>query len=561
MKLNSTKFRGVLAARSALVLLLGLAPFVAMAQEEAGRYGAADYHIIYNDPSTEPPTPTDIPIDVGGANLSYRFNYTGPEGGSFYNANNWEFNATGRPGGTISGNPIVGTFNTKSPILVPDITRPDGTSAGPTANGYTHLHHITQYTVAIGNGTGVVFDPVGEGQSDTTYSVNVIYAGGLTGGLTQNGSLTIKSGTLEGRGTYYLSPDGTVVNRQPARFIVGRNNGANAEGKVIQTGGTYRQIAYPGTTSNFIQLGDSSSSTGGRGIYDYSGGIIDNANPGTTTQVGMLIGAGNDGTGKFIMRSPTAPGYVRTTHLLMSNATRTTGTLEFHYGAGGLRPFQVLDNLSLPNNGTAGSTRSSMIDLQLDAAPTLNAGVPLNLGLIDIDFNGDSVGGILGSSGGSKTGMRFYAIDGTTLLDEGATISATLGGNTYNWTLTYTGNISWTDADTSIVNSVTGPGTGKDIVLMGLSSVVEPSARPGDFNLDEDVDGDDLAAWNGGFGSGTTLAQGDADDDGDVDGSDFLTWQRNLGPAPGISSIPEPASATLLVLSLTIVALRTRSRR
>jgi hypothetical protein len=76
-----------------------------------------------------------------------------------------------------------------------------------------------------------------------------------------------------------------------------------------------------------------------------------------------------------------------------------------------------------------------------------------------------------------------------------------------------------------------------------------------DFNQNGIVDGDDLAAWKTGFGTGTTKAQGDADADGDVDGSDFLTWQQQFGTLPlagaNAGAVPEPHAAVLaLVASL-----------
>lgn len=71
-----------------------------------------------------------------------------------------------------------------------------------------------------------------------------------------------------------------------------------------------------------------------------------------------------------------------------------------------------------------------------------------------------------------------------------------------------------------------------------------------DFDLDGDVDGDDLAVWQGAYGM-TPLA--DADSDGDSDGSDFLQWQRQLGTGPRAISlsavVPEPATFHLLTLA------------
>ncbi len=76
-----------------------------------------------------------------------------------------------------------------------------------------------------------------------------------------------------------------------------------------------------------------------------------------------------------------------------------------------------------------------------------------------------------------------------------------------------------------------------------------------DFDIDGDVDSDDLDNWQAGYGTGTMHMDGDADDDGDVDGRDFIIWQRQYtGPGTQTArlAIPEPsvwclvASACLL---------------
>ncbi len=77
---------------------------------------------------------------------------------------------------------------------------------------------------------------------------------------------------------------------------------------------------------------------------------------------------------------------------------------------------------------------------------------------------------------------------------------------------------------------------------------------PSDFNINGDVDGEDLARWQGGFGIGSTNAVGDADGDNDVDGSDFLNWQRefNSVTVATVSSnltVPEPTSLGLFAVA------------
>ncbi len=58
-----------------------------------------------------------------------------------------------------------------------------------------------------------------------------------------------------------------------------------------------------------------------------------------------------------------------------------------------------------------------------------------------------------------------------------------------------------------------------------------------DFDNDGYVDGDDLAQWEGNFGSGVTA---DADGDGDSDGADFLAWQRQFTGSQGTAGVVGP---------------------
>jgi hypothetical protein len=76
-------------------------------------------------------------------------------------------------------------------------------------------------------------------------------------------------------------------------------------------------------------------------------------------------------------------------------------------------------------------------------------------------------------------------------------------------------------------------------------------ALSADFDRDNDVDGQDLAAWATGFGaaSGAERSDGDADRDGDVDGADFLLVQQETSGAATINTlwagVPEPAGLSL----------------
>ncbi len=84
-----------------------------------------------------------------------------------------------------------------------------------------------------------------------------------------------------------------------------------------------------------------------------------------------------------------------------------------------------------------------------------------------------------------------------------------------------------------------------------------------DFDEDLDIDGADFLAWQRGFGSGTTLAEGDANISGTVDGVDLGIWEAQFGditpPLSAVSTVPEPNAAVLFLLGLFALA-SSRSR-
>lgn len=99
-----------------------------------------------------------------------------------------------------------------------------------------------------------------------------------------------------------------------------------------------------------------------------------------------------------------------------------------------------------------------------------------------------------------------------------------------------------------------------NIVVEGFSG---GSFLEADFNEDGFVDDLDLAQWEGDYGLND---ESDANGDGLSDGLDFLVWQVQLGQFPppavtAISTVPEPASALLLLVALPWIGARGRHHR
>ena len=412
---------------------------------------------------------------------------------------------------------------------------------------------------AAPSGEGVVYDPVND--PFFANAATLMYPAG---------SIEVTPGVMRNYGPetlhrFYLSRNTPNLNRLTIKSgdlaigddtLIGRSGSTALQsnlGLVVQTGGTFRLPDEP------LDLGHREASGPGNGTWDYQGGIMRIQQVGGSGGIRLSAGSGSQGTGghgRFIMHNPASGGHVRSFDMIFaSDGTNgdgiTTGVAfaEFHFENGGTRPFQIERNLSI-NNGLDSDTvgrRSARLELVLDAPPTLTAGVPQNLGLIDVNF-GAVFGGVINGTG-DLDGDAVYNDDrvlsntaGTVHYRQGDTVSAILGSTQYNWTISYTGDITWDDPEISDVGAVSGTG-GTDVVLVGLSSQTVDA----DFDDDLDVDGNDFLIWQRGLGVGTTNAQGNADGDTDVDGADLAIWRTQTVAAVGaIGVVPEPAGCVLL---------------
>jgi hypothetical protein len=88
---------------------------------------------------------------------------------------------------------------------------------------------------------------------------------------------------------------------------------------------------------------------------------------------------------------------------------------------------------------------------------------------------------------------------------------------------------------------------------MGNQAATPFSSLPGDYDHDDDVDGDDYAVWREQYGATMATIGGGADGnaDGMVDAADYTVWRDNLGAATGAvagfspTAVPEPSAGLL----------------
>jgi hypothetical protein len=384
------------------------------------------------------------------------------------------------------GNGVTADFNNDANVNAADyvVWRNNETANSPLPNDNGLTTQAARYTLWRSNfgdgpwdlGEGVVYDPANDpffaAAANLLYPANygreIIEDLYISRNSPLTNLLTIKSGNL-------LVRDDVHIGRSSGTAGVGN------QARVVQSGGTW-------TINSDLDIAttDTSNPGYGNGTYEYRGGIF-NSDPAQNTRVRLSAGgsAGTGGQGRIIMHNPASGGYVRMRTLLVGafggsaggnpdGINTGVGILEFQFENGGTRPIQIVEDLVLANGTDSDlvGVRSSRLDLALAEAPTVDGGgVPENLGLADVDF-GDSGFGLITAPGGTpgSLGITFSHVSNPSdPLAQGDMVSAVFGSTQYNWTISYTGQITWTDANNSIVNTVNGTG-GVDLVLVGHSS-------------------------------------------------------------------------------------------
>lgn len=380
------------------------------------------------------------------------------------------------------------------------------------------------------------------------------------------------------------------------RWQLGRGSGivnVPIDATIVQKSGTVIN------NTGDIDLGSSDTGlagTFGNGTWDYQGGTLEQGIGSGNRRFRLSAGGSSSagGVGTLIMHNPDSAGHFRVREFYVASyggggvnnpdgVNRGVGIAEFHYENGGTRAVQVTESMFIanglndPESSQPTAVRSSRLRLVLDEAPVVDlSGVPLNLALFDVDSDRDATGGL---TGGNAYGVTFSNADAVDPLDpsavynEGDIVTAMFGASTYRWQIYYTGDIRWSDPDASILDTsmysgtgIGGMGTGTDIVLIGLDSMIV-GGLTGDYNEDHVVDGADYTTWRDAVTAGlSTLPNRDNANMGLIGEADFLSWRAHYGESEGAgagigsAAVPEPASVVLAGLAvLGLMSFRRRS--
>jgi len=85
-----------------------------------------------------------------------------------------------------------------------------------------------------------------------------------------------------------------------------------------------------------------------------------------------------------------------------------------------------------------------------------------------------------------------------------------------------------------------------------------PEPDSGDFDNDDEVNGEDFLTWQLNAGGPGDFEDGDANHDGDIDGDDLVIWEDQYNTPPplvaNLAAVPEPNAVALLLCGLLAIS-------
>ncbi|BBO33230.1 hypothetical protein [Lacipirellula parvula] len=271
-----------------------------------------------------------------------------------------------------------------------------------------------------------------------------------------------------------------------------------------------------------------------------------------------------------------------------SSTLDTDGSDGFLFGNSGLQ----IDSGAVLALGGGATLESSAASISVEGALALPPRSATSQGLLSIDSNSTSPHVAIEFDSGAQLQIVAKGAASSSQYDRiliessnAIELTASLDGELSLELASYSPSprdvmkiISVSDACTISGNFATVSVDGGDVIIDSLDiamavlydwpgvfggGVAVRATLPGDFNLDDEVDSEDVGVWLDNFGlTGATWKDGDINGDGAVDGYDWIPLQSHIGDSwPSLVSVPEPASAAMLLMCGVALGARRIARK